>query len=844
MSDTIKNGALSPTPVEQLIAESNVKTGASNEPVYSPLIPQIISIQQVFLILFGILLPITSFTIELTYEMSASMFMDPMPTYWHIILVAIVPISNVIVYFKLRNEESEYKRYLGALVGISFAIAIVYSVLFLPLLPAGIMFVIWMGIGFLPLTPPLALIVSLLLTRRIVKITKVSGKTSLRAAISHIIIGFAITTVIFAILEMPGTITRIYTSDALSNNPLTSLNAIKNIRKFGSESLLLRECYRNSGTTDLFGSFYLLGKPITAAESKIVYYKLTGHPYNAVPKPNWKQRGFSFSGFESDDTFDADRGLQVIGDYRKDLSLSSSRIESSIDADAALAYTEWTMMFNNTGAQNEEARTHVVLPPGGVITRLTLWVNGEEREAAFAGRTKVTAAYQKVVTQRRDPVLITTSGKDTVMVQCFPVPPKGTMKIRFGITSPLKLRDKEHGTLLLPILNNKNFNISENIKHNIWMEAKTPLADESNILLSENPKSDLFAVRGEVTNEVLSKSPPSITINLANASQITWANDPNSKTGEIIEQRIEEKASSAPQRIIIVIDGSKGMKEFIPDIKSAFAKFPSNIEYSLLLPSEKDLKTPDMFKYVSGVTPWGANSYKLFSEQLDKLECKGGIDNVPALTKAWNLAAQKERSIILWIHEPNPVLLSEPSELKQSWKRRPGFHILYDFQTRLGENKIAAQLEDITELYSVIRTGSTGQNLEKLFAQFQNGKEFSFVRSKTNIKISSNLSTKTSSHLARLWAFDQINNSISGKSKINDADIIKLAATYQLVTPVSGAVVLENADQYKDAGLTPVKSGTVPTIPEPEEWAMLIIATIVLGYFIIRNRSKLCLKTS
>ncbi len=78
----------------------------------------------------------------------------------------------------------------------------------------------------------------------------------------------------------------------------------------------------------------------------------------------------------------------------------------------------------------------MILPPGGVVSRLTLWVDGEEREAAYAGRAKVKKAYKKVVERRRDPVLVTTCGKDRILVQCFPVPSNGgTMKIKVGITT-------------------------------------------------------------------------------------------------------------------------------------------------------------------------------------------------------------------------------------------------------------------------------------------------------------------------------------------------------------------------------------------------------------------------
>jgi hypothetical protein len=56
-----------------------------------------------------------------------------------------------------------------------------------------------------------------------------------------------------------------------------------------------------------------------------------------------------------------------------------------------------------------------------------------------------------------------------------------------------------------------------------------------------------------------------------------------------------------------------------------------------------------------------------------------------------------------------------------------------------------------------------------------------------------------------------------------------LAAKYQLVTPVTGAVVLETAQQYAASDLTPVNPGTVPTIPEPE----IVVLMVVVGAFLI-----------
>ena len=56
------------------------------------------------------------------------------------------------------------------------------------------------------------------------------------------------------------------------------------------------------------------------------------------------------------------------------------------------------------------------------------------------------------------------------------------------------------------------------------------------------------------------------------------------------------------------------------------------------------------------------------------------------------------------------------------------------------------------------------------------------------------------------------------------------------MTPLSGAVVLETSAQYQQAGLEPVEPGSVPTIPEPETWAMLAVALAMLGVHRYRRR--------
>jgi hypothetical protein len=78
----------------------------------------------------------------------------------------------------------------------------------------------------------------------------------------------------------------------------------------------------------------------------------------------------------------------------------------------------------------------------------------------------------------------------------------------------------------------------------------------------------------------------------------------------------------------------------------------------------------------------------------------------------------------------------------------------------------------------------------------------------------------------RLWARDRITHL---RRHRKTAEAVALAGHWQLVTPVSGAVVLETKAQYQAAGLTPVDPLTTPAIvPEPETWALMVVGTALV----------------
>ena len=210
----------------------------------------------------------------------------------------------------------------------------------------------------------------------------------------------------------------------------------------------------------------------------------------------------------------------------------------------------------------------------------------------------------------------------------------------------------------------------------------------------------------------------------------------------------------------------------------------------------------------------------------------GGADNMPALLKAWDLAYEKPgNNAIVWIHDPQRLLIHNPQELQQRWKNRSYGPTLYSVQATRGADEIEKAVDGIENVKSVARTGELDEDLRYLFLRLTGRmKTYEFLRSSKKLEApQTSEALETSDHLARLWANDEVAVILApGEISLED-NAISLAARYQIVTPVTGAVVLETEQQYRANDLKPVDAGTVPTIPEPE----MIVLFIVAGAFML-----------
>lgn len=771
----------------------------------------------------GVIMPVISITVEATTHICAETFFDPIPTPWHLMLVIFVPLAQLHVWFVIRRGVATRPVLTGLVNAVAIGISLFYSFIYIPLLPLAVIALLFV-VGVLPLAPYLSLLASIAMRVQLTRLISTPGQQSFAFRKTGLLAGLAITAALLGAIELPGSITRYGLRMASSSSPETRAEGIQFLRRFGSREYLLRTCYGRSGVaTDLVGFVFTARDPVTPTEAQKIYYRVTGESFDTSAPPS-RRGGFLVPADEV--VFDENQGDDVVAGKLTGLSLANSKLDGSADANGGVAYMQWTLVFLNESTQQREARAEIQLPPGAVVSRLTLWVNGEEREAAFAGKGKVQQAYQQIVRQRRDPVLVTTAGRDRIMVQCFPVPPgKGEMKIRIGITAPLILEDASSARLLLPHFVTRNFHIPDQLTHSTWIESKQSMTSVNSSFMTGRLYGDTFALGGGIPDAELSK--PETSIKLPWANLTSWSKDPFQSKNFIIQQSVVERVPNHLYRIVLVVDTSGPMEQWAQEIRAALNAIPSDFDVKMVLANA------DEAQHLT------ASGVKEISAWLGGVTFAGGADNTTALLKAWDLAAEKPgNNAIVWIHGPQSMQLHSVEELRQRWARRPYGPVLYSVRTAHGSDEVEKGLDGIHEVKSLARMDHLRTDLEKLFARLTGeAKTLEFLRTSKRVDQLPEPSEaiQTSDHLARLWANDEVARILTARDEKLNSAAITLAAQYQLVTPVTGAVVLETAQQYKDAGLTPVDPGTVPTIPEPEIVVLLIVVAAFLSWLLYRK---------
>lgn len=773
-----------------------------------------------FSLLAGVLLPLFTIGFEMITRMCAETLFDPIPSLAHLAVITAVPLLNLKLWIMRRREQSVGRGWLFA-AGAAAAVGACYSLLFLPIYPIAVIGIIFFGLGLLPFAP---------FTAGIAALTSGIGAGRRGGAPFHKLLwtGFAAGFVVTLALDVPTAITRYAVRSSVSLDAATRARAVDLMRTVGNRDLLLRLCYDTSGYTGgmlgliVEGTFSLrldafdrrdIARPQAARE---LYYRVTGDAYDTV-QPPW--RGGSW-GFARNFNWDPDQGGAQVGGRVAGLSLRNSRIDASMDADDAVAYVEWTTEFSNTEKWTQrEARMSLVLPPGGVVTRATLWVNGEEREAAFASRGEVRAAYERVVTGRRDPLLVTTNGADQVLVQMFPVPAGGSAKFRIGITAPLALNADNRAALVMPAIIDRNFSIDDQLRHAVWIEGDGREAISDQGFTTAAGEGGIVRSRASFTDRELASRRPRVALSRNPRAESV-------ASGRVI-QTIRREQREPAGSFFVLLDGSKHAAAARGALVAALGRIPQGARVGFGIASA----APELLP----LAPWDEARRAGLVELLDTQPFDGGEDNMGVLAAALGMLEGEPRATLLWIHGPQGFDFDvHTAALEQVLDRSKRLPDLWLLPVAPGPNKLLRHPRLFASAHTLPWSGDAGADVSAaILDYFDAAPRWTISRAEG---AASGLVTG-STHVEKLWALDQIESLLVGQDGRERA--IELAAQYRLVTPVSGAVVLETDIDYTRAGLTPPDADAVPTIPEPETWALIIIACLAFAWAVRQRRLKI-----
>jgi len=791
---------------------------------------------QKFNLVAGVILPAIAVTVEVTTNLCAHMFFDPIPTSWHLFLVILVPLTQLQVWFAIRRNEPSQLGLAGVCNAIAIGVSLFYSFIYLPLIPFAALTLL-IAIGLLPLSPFFALVAALIMRNQLRRLAATGPNESFLLTTKSLFAGLAVVAAFIAALELPPAITRHGLEMAASASPEERAEGIRFLRKYGSKDYMLQRCYDLRARSLFVMSDFFSARSSTTnkvEDARDIYYRVTGETFDSVPAPrSVNGRVLRPNDVEFEDHADGTRTSGIL----KGLSLTSSNITGTVDADGGVGHLDWAFGVENSSYSDKEVRAEIQLPPGAVVSSVTHWYGGVERKTEFAGRLATPVA--KSYGERRALVLVSTAGRDRILVRSNPVAGFRTgIKISIGMTIPLVLESKDQARLILPHFTARNFHLPRNAKHWIMIDSPHPLNSDYGLAVHSTVSlhNKGFQLLGDFSDSELMRPDTALRLSRTDSDDAAWSRNPFEMDGNIVKQSVEAHTPAHLRRIVLVVDTSASMAQWQPQIIAALKALPYDMDVQLVL-ADSEWHHQINGEHVVAGSIVGA------SMLLGRTQFVGGADNVPALRTAWDLAtATPGNNAIVWIHSPQRVILQSVDPLVNRWHEHFDGPALYSVQTSIGSDEIEKKLDGINQVKQVVRLGFLLQaDLERLFRQLSGlTPTYEFVRSVKHVD--KNLAPEgiqTSDQLARLWANDEVARIMNVRDDSLREAATMLALRYQLVTPVSGAVIQDISNEQFDS--SDVESPAVPTFiarDEPDLGSLLFLAVIFFVWLIYVKASK------
>ncbi|GAB4023699.1 hypothetical protein GCM10028773_42090 [Spirosoma koreense] len=487
-----------------------------------------------------------------------------------------------------------------------------------------------------------------------------------------------------------------------------------------------------------------------------------------------------------------------------------------------LSYTEKTIRIRNEAhTTTEEALLTFQLSPGSVVSSMSLWVNGQEQPAYLTTVAKADSAYRTVVAVEsrravRDPSVVYWQEGNRVTVRVFPCRAGDDRRVKLGITSPLQL--------------------------------------DNDVLIYQTPSFE--GPDASHADELIQ-----VDFDLAPAHlKSPWLFD-----------RLTDRALTHQGRY----DPDWSLRFLAPALSTgAFVLGQEAYQMAAYRPAYKRFQPTDVFLDIN--SEWSADEVKAVYEATTQAGAKAWVflDGLQPLTSQNmdDLYAQlKQQSFSLFpvyrITQPATALLVTKgttispslSDLRDS-RFADHFSLLAkqtaSIHTFSLQSQPASYLKSLAELRVLTVMQGTRDDLTKRLLETHQ-----FIRQSDQAnwvilpeagvgirKTQANPATASVApdHLARLFSYNRLLADIGRHYFVKNYQTDKLIQEAQrahVVSPLSSLIVLESDNDYnrfgikKDhAGLDNATLKEEGAVPEPHEWALLIMVLGLIGWLFWQKR--------
>ncbi|MEG8022955.1 PEP-CTERM sorting domain-containing protein [Sphingomonas aerolata] len=289
-----------------------------------------------------------------------------------------------------------------------------------------------------------------------------------------------------------------------------------------------------------------------------------------------------------------------------------------------------------------------------------------------------------------------------------------------------------------------------------------------------------------------------------------------------VEQRIVRKTSSRGP-VMLVVDSAADMAAIATALPAALeAIAPGRVVGLVVAGDEPGFVMP---------RPWSREQAAEVRAVLAGMSFRGGQDDRAGLAVALQ-AMPRADATLLWLHGAQPIRFTSPEPaLEQALERLPALPRLVRYQVAPGRAMTLAGNRWFDTARLPAPSGDATADLRIILADV-GGNAPRWTVARTAL---ARAAITGSPHIVRLWAAERLAGMGGSRGKAREG-AISLAHRVNVITPVSGAVVLETVRDYTANGLPVPDPDGVPTVPEPETWALLILTGLAGAWLIKRQR--------